>query len=139
MVHCCTFSCDGKLLASASQDKTACFWDVATGEELATLEGHKRAVYSCKFDSASDKVATGSLDKTIKLWRGETNTATLTGHTNAVCSVDLRHPRLRFWRQHHQTLGILNNNGYGVLITPMEFPRYSNSLNAIVYVYPTSE
>ena len=90
MIHSSTFSNDGKLIVSASQDKTVRFWDVSTGEELATLEGHRRAVYCCKFDSRSDKVVTGSLDKTVKLWGspdGE-EIATLSGHTGAVRGVD---------------------------------------------------
>ena len=33
------FSPDGKILASASYDKSVKFWDVATGKERATLKG----------------------------------------------------------------------------------------------------
>ena len=36
------FSPDGKTLASASYDKSVKLWDVATGKERATLQGHTR-------------------------------------------------------------------------------------------------
>ena len=42
------FSPDGKILASASYDKTVKFWDVATGKERATLKGTE-AVWSVAF------------------------------------------------------------------------------------------
>jgi len=34
------FSCDGKTLASGSDDHTIKFWEISTGECLSTLEGH---------------------------------------------------------------------------------------------------
>jgi WD40 repeat protein len=43
------FSPDGKILASASHDKTVKFWDVATGKERATLQEHTQAVMSVAF------------------------------------------------------------------------------------------
>ena len=65
------------------------WWKVARetpGYTRATLTGHTDAVISVAW-STDGTLASGSTDKTIKLWRGETNTATLTGHTRAVYSV----------------------------------------------------
>ena len=40
IVHDLAFSPDGRTLVSASDDKTIRLWNVATGQELMTLEGH---------------------------------------------------------------------------------------------------
>ncbi len=37
---------DGRILASVSDDSTVRLWDIATGHEIANLEGHSDAVES---------------------------------------------------------------------------------------------
>ncbi|ODH34002.1 hypothetical protein ACO22_03225 [Paracoccidioides brasiliensis] len=88
------------LFASASQDRTAKIWSVEDGSVLGILRGHKRGVWSIRFapkdtpvitsDSGASTsrgvVATGSADKTIKLWSLSDYSCLLTfeGHTNSV-------------------------------------------------------
>jgi WD40 repeat protein len=43
------FSPDGKSLVSSGADRTVKIWDVATSEELLTLEGFSGPVQSCQF------------------------------------------------------------------------------------------
>jgi RNA polymerase sigma factor (sigma-70 family) len=84
-------SSDGKLLAGAGRlvgpDGLAhvgevCLWDLASGKLLWQAEGHANELYGLAFSPDGKFVATGSKDKTIKLWDTEKGTCkrTLEGH-----------------------------------------------------------
>jgi nitrous oxidase accessory protein NosD/sugar lactone lactonase YvrE len=51
---------DGKILATASMDRTVKLWDLTTGEELHTLQGHTQPVLALAFSSDGKILATGS-------------------------------------------------------------------------------
>jgi WD40 repeat protein len=59
---------DGRRVVSGSFDKTLKVWDVATGECVATLEGHSERVVGVAISPDGRRVVSGSHDQTLKLW-----------------------------------------------------------------------
>lgn len=91
------------LFASASQDRTVKIWDADEGSTIGLLRGHKRGVWSVRFapkgtpvintdagtSTSRGLIATGSGDKTIKLWSLADYSCLMTfeGHVNSVLKV----------------------------------------------------
>ena len=68
MVFSVAFSPDGTTLASGSLDHTVKLWNVATGNNIATLQGHTDWVRSVAFSPDGTTLASASFDNTVKLW-----------------------------------------------------------------------
>ncbi|KAI4620135.1 protein with putative role during mitosis [Alternaria novae-zelandiae] len=102
-------SFDGRWLLSAGNDQTARLWDASSGEPKCTFLGHEHVIECVTIappvsyanlaalaglkkppplSSSAEYVATGSRDKTIKIWDGRgTLIKTLTGHDNWIRSL----------------------------------------------------
>ncbi|KAL3441572.1 hypothetical protein BJX65DRAFT_245042 [Aspergillus insuetus] len=67
-VHDVAVSPDGKLIATASADRTVKVWDSVTAAVVLTLEGHRDWVTAVIFSWDSRMVVSASFDQTIRLW-----------------------------------------------------------------------
>jgi WD40 repeat protein len=76
------FSPDGTRLATGSDDDHVRLWDVASGEEIARLEGHTERISVVAFSPDGARLVSGSDDGTIRLWdvASGREMAHLTGH-----------------------------------------------------------
>ena len=72
-VNSVSFSPDGRVVASASDDGTVKLWNAAARETIATLEGHADSVRAVEFSPDGGTLASGSWDGTVKLWNVATN------------------------------------------------------------------
>ena len=63
-----TFSTDGRLIVTGSEDKTARLWNAATGEPRGRIMQHDGAVKAVAFSPDGKLVVTGSADKKVRLW-----------------------------------------------------------------------
>ncbi|ROT35723.1 prolyl oligopeptidase-like protein [Sodiomyces alkalinus F11] len=84
-----TFSSDGQLLASASNDRTIKVWNATTGACMQTLEGHSDWVMSIAFSGDGRWLASASRDETVKVWDVATSACVqaLEGHSDWVSSI----------------------------------------------------
>ncbi len=92
------FSPDSKILATGNRDKTIRLWDTGDADNgiglrklignVDVFKGHKDSVTNIAFSPDGKKLASGSSDKTVRLWDVETGKQlhTLKGHReNVMC------------------------------------------------------
>lgn len=94
-VTCCHFSSDGKLLASAGDDKKVVLWNMDTLQTESTPEEHKLVITDVRFRPNSTQLATASFDQSVKLWDAAIPKCYLqnyTLHNSPVMSLDF-HPK----------------------------------------------
>jgi len=73
-VHSVTFAHDKLHLLSAGDDATVRWWDVASGNQLARLDGHTDYVRTAALSPQSEElIATGGYDHMCKLWDVRSN------------------------------------------------------------------
>lgn len=69
-----SFSADGKLLATGSEDKTIRIWNIAQRRIIKSLKGHNSEIYSLAFSPDGKRLVSGSGDCTAMIWDIESGT-----------------------------------------------------------------
>lgn len=67
-VNALAFSRDGKMLASASMDKSIGIWDMESKKVKFFLKGHTQSTYTVVFNKEGTLLASASADSTVGLW-----------------------------------------------------------------------
>lgn len=84
------FSPDGRIVASASFDKSIKLWSGKDGKHIGALRGHVGPVYQIAWSADSRLLVSGSGDSTLKLWSVPKHSllVDLPGHADEVYAVD---------------------------------------------------
>ncbi|KAI3818636.1 hypothetical protein L1987_12451 [Smallanthus sonchifolius] len=84
----CSFSCDGKFLATCSLTGVAKIWSMPGVKIVSSLKGHVERATDVKFSPTNDQIATASADRTARLWNIEgTLLNTYKGHLDRLARV----------------------------------------------------
>ena len=100
-----TFSPDGTLVATTSEDGTARIWSVAEQAEVLTFSDHSGKVVDVEFSPDGSLVATAGTDGRVLVWTANTGDVvlSLTGHAGQIGQLS--------WHPHRAELAVGSGGG----------------------------
>ncbi|MCJ1471540.1 hypothetical protein MMC13_000180 [Lambiella insularis] len=154
-VNCVCFTPDGKMIVSASNDKTIRIWNVNTRTLDQTLQGHEGAVDLVAVSSDGKHLISNSWDKSIRIWDVETGQQVETfksqGIGVAAFSADNRlaawwlggdgriSSRIQVWNLSEKSAGpvLVNRNGLvrSLAFSPQQQHLASTDRNGVVRIW----
>ncbi|HRK33290.1 MAG TPA: hypothetical protein PLJ47_01750 [Candidatus Hydrogenedentes bacterium] len=88
---------DAAHAASCGEDQKVRIWEIATGNEIITLDGHTAEINSVRYSADGHYLLTASDDKTVRLWDVATRKELrqFVGHTEEVLDANFDAPSSR--------------------------------------------
>jgi WD40 repeat protein len=88
-VFCCSYTADGSAVLSAGWDGQLRFWNVATGDSIASLKVSAKPLSSCGFSSDGKQWLSGSMEGLLGIWNAETQESIVdfVAHTRPISSI----------------------------------------------------
>ena len=92
-INTLTWSSNGTMLASGSDDHTICLWNTVTDELIYTFIEHTGSINYVVWSPNGKILASASSDKTIRIWNIEERNllSTIIGHSDAITYVTFSH------------------------------------------------
>jgi WD40 repeat protein len=118
-----------KIRPAVGDDWSAC---------LQTLEGHSDDVYSVAFSHDSSRLASGSGDRTVKIWDASSGAClqTLEGHSSAVSSVAFSHDSSRLASGSWDDTVKIWDTSSGACLQTLE--GHSDDVNSLAFSHDSS-
>lgn len=90
-VTCDTWSPDGTLVATGSEDETVQVWDAMSGSRLMVYSDHRAKIWAVAWQPGPDgqQIASGGDDNHVRVWVVDTGATNLVypGHTGAIYTI----------------------------------------------------
>jgi transcription initiation factor TFIID subunit 5 len=59
---------NGRMMATAGEDRSIMLWDLGTGKRIKKMTGHTGFIYTLSFSQDNTLLVSGSADCTVRVW-----------------------------------------------------------------------